>query len=202
MQFSAGIIKTNKSLDLVEHDKPWRRPGSDQADYFNYGFDEFTWTLYCEKQKFTRQTAKAQNEQFQSMMGGGPAGMPSMPGMMGAAGGIIPPTPSQNQQMPGQPAMPQGMPEMSNDLMNKMMGMMINQGMDPSQMDFNSFTQMYQQMQGPGNAGNTGPMMGQNMLGQGFGMQGQFGGAGMEGAAGPGRHMNNNPGPRNRRNRW
>lgn len=31
-------------------DKPWRRPGVDLSDYFNYGFDEFTWMAYCSRQ--------------------------------------------------------------------------------------------------------------------------------------------------------
>ena len=28
--------------------------GSDVTDYFNYGFDEFTWTAYCSKQNNLR----------------------------------------------------------------------------------------------------------------------------------------------------
>ena len=28
-------------------DKPWRRPGSDVSDWFNYGFDEISWEAYC-----------------------------------------------------------------------------------------------------------------------------------------------------------
>jgi len=28
-------------------DKPWRRPGSDISDWFNYGFDELSWETYC-----------------------------------------------------------------------------------------------------------------------------------------------------------
>jgi pre-mRNA 3'-end-processing factor FIP1 len=28
-------------------DKPWRRPGSDLSDWFNYGFDELSWEAYC-----------------------------------------------------------------------------------------------------------------------------------------------------------
>lgn len=32
-------------------EKPWRKPGADISDYFNYGFDEETWKLYCDKQK-------------------------------------------------------------------------------------------------------------------------------------------------------
>ncbi|VDN44034.1 unnamed protein product, partial [Dibothriocephalus latus] len=40
---------------LGEEDKPWKRPGADITDYFNYGFTEETWTQYCEKQKILRQ---------------------------------------------------------------------------------------------------------------------------------------------------
>lgn len=35
--------------------KPWRQPGADITEYFNYGFDEFTWTAYCQKQTGLRQ---------------------------------------------------------------------------------------------------------------------------------------------------
>ena len=28
-------------------EKPWRRAGSDLSDWFNYGFDEMTWQMYC-----------------------------------------------------------------------------------------------------------------------------------------------------------
>ncbi|VDM33221.1 unnamed protein product [Hydatigera taeniaeformis] len=40
---------------LGEDDKPWKRPGADITDYFNYGFTEDTWMQYCEKQKILRQ---------------------------------------------------------------------------------------------------------------------------------------------------
>jgi len=32
-------------------DKPWRRPGSDLSDYFNYGFDEVSWEAYCYRRR-------------------------------------------------------------------------------------------------------------------------------------------------------
>lgn len=32
-------------------DKPWRRPGSDISDWFNYGFDEISWEAYCYRRK-------------------------------------------------------------------------------------------------------------------------------------------------------
>lgn len=35
-------------------DKPWRKPGADITDYFNYGFNEETWRAYCERQKQMR----------------------------------------------------------------------------------------------------------------------------------------------------
>ncbi|KIL71413.1 hypothetical protein M378DRAFT_93920 [Amanita muscaria Koide BX008] len=32
-------------------EKPWRRPGSDISDWFNYGFDELTWEAYCYRRR-------------------------------------------------------------------------------------------------------------------------------------------------------
>ena len=40
-------------LDSLE-DKPWRKPGADITDYFNYGFTEDTWRAYSERQKRLR----------------------------------------------------------------------------------------------------------------------------------------------------
>ncbi|CAK6956111.1 pre-mRNA 3'-end-processing factor FIP1 isoform X3 [Scomber scombrus] len=31
-------------------EKPWRKAGADISDYFNYGFDEESWKVYCRKQ--------------------------------------------------------------------------------------------------------------------------------------------------------
>ncbi|KAI8051557.1 Fip1 motif-domain-containing protein [Syncephalis plumigaleata] len=36
-------------------DRPWRKPGADLTDYFNYGFDESTWRMYCARQKQIRE---------------------------------------------------------------------------------------------------------------------------------------------------
>jgi len=41
-------------IDLLE-DKPWRKPGVDITDYFNYGFTEDTWREYCARQHTLRQ---------------------------------------------------------------------------------------------------------------------------------------------------
>lgn len=40
------------SLDLNSsfQDKPWKRPGADITDYFNYGFTEESWNVYCTRQ--------------------------------------------------------------------------------------------------------------------------------------------------------
>ncbi|KAF8588336.1 hypothetical protein K439DRAFT_652916 [Ramaria rubella] len=32
-------------------EKPWRRPGTDLSDYFNYGFDEVSWEAYCYRRR-------------------------------------------------------------------------------------------------------------------------------------------------------
>ncbi|XP_063703682.1 pre-mRNA 3'-end-processing factor FIP1 [Culicoides brevitarsis] len=46
----AGVAAHEFSIDSLE-DKPWRKPGADITDYFNYGFNEDTWRSYCERQK-------------------------------------------------------------------------------------------------------------------------------------------------------
>jgi pre-mRNA 3'-end-processing factor FIP1 len=46
-------------LDSFE-DKPWRKPGADLTDYFNYGFNETTWKAYCLKQRQIRDELAAQ----------------------------------------------------------------------------------------------------------------------------------------------
>ncbi|XP_007891897.1 pre-mRNA 3'-end-processing factor FIP1 [Callorhinchus milii] len=45
-----GLPVIEVDMELFE-DKPWRKPGADQSDYFNYGFNEETWKSYCEKQR-------------------------------------------------------------------------------------------------------------------------------------------------------
>ncbi|KAL4230814.1 hypothetical protein ACF0H5_011188 [Mactra antiquata] len=50
-----GINLYEFSLDtLKDEDKPWRKPGADITDYFNYGFNETTWRNYCQKQNRLR----------------------------------------------------------------------------------------------------------------------------------------------------
>lgn len=169
--------------DFAEGEKPWRRPGSDMTDYFNYGFDEFTWAGYCLKQDAMRKEAANQKksvEEMQNFLGGPSAGMgmPSVPAV-------------------GLPAMP-GMADAPPDMQQTMQQMMM-QGMDPSQMDFGGFMQM---MQGGGQ---------QAMGGAGFGQQGQqqsqmgfgYGGGGSGGGGGGGQQGGHNAGRgRGHRGRW
>ncbi len=46
--------------EVKDEDKPWRMPGADITDYFNYGFTEESWIQYCMKQKRLR----AENSAF------------------------------------------------------------------------------------------------------------------------------------------
>jgi len=52
---AVGTVDDGRSvldLDLAAMaDKPWRRPGSDLSDWFNYGFDEISWEAYCYRRK-------------------------------------------------------------------------------------------------------------------------------------------------------
>ncbi|KAH0630910.1 hypothetical protein JD844_004254 [Phrynosoma platyrhinos] len=45
-----GLPVIEVDLESFE-DKPWKKPGADLSDYFNYGFNEETWKAYCEKQR-------------------------------------------------------------------------------------------------------------------------------------------------------
>ncbi|XP_044150344.1 pre-mRNA 3'-end-processing factor FIP1-like isoform X2 [Bufo gargarizans] len=53
-----GVPLVDVDLDSFE-DKPWRKPGADLSDYFNYGFNEDSWKAYCEKQKRLRMGLEA-----------------------------------------------------------------------------------------------------------------------------------------------
>lgn len=48
-----GVELYDVDLDGTD-DKPWRKPGADLTDYFNYGFNETIWRAYCQKQKMMR----------------------------------------------------------------------------------------------------------------------------------------------------
>ncbi|EKD18252.1 uncharacterized protein L3040_004789 [Drepanopeziza brunnea f. sp. 'multigermtubi'] len=148
------ITQVNIDEDLNENDKPWRRPGTDVSDFFNYGFDEFTWALYASKQETIRSEFSSTNQK--KMMEDMMMMSMGMPGMVpGAAGGA------------GMPGMP-GMEGMTPEMMQQMQAMMAA-GMDPSQMGDPS-AMFGQGAAGGAQGGN------QGFGGQGFGQgQNQYG---------------------------
>lgn len=177
------ITQVNIDDDLPENDKPWRKPGADLSDYFNYGFDEFTWALYATKQEQLRgeynsdAIANNQKKMFEDMssmmmMAGGMPGMPAMPGMPGAGAGGGGGGSGGGAAAGGMPGM-EGMPPEMQQMMQQMMAA---GGMDPSQMDPATMGAMFAGMQNAGGGG-----------GQGQGGQGQnFGGGGFGGNQGQG----------------
>lgn len=51
-----GRQKSLYEVELEQLDeKPWREPGAVLSDYFNYGFTEETWKIYCQHQAAMRQ---------------------------------------------------------------------------------------------------------------------------------------------------
>ncbi|KAF4125392.1 pre-mRNA 3'-end-processing factor FIP1 [Geosmithia morbida] len=118
------ITQVNIDQDLTDNEKPWRKPGTDISDYFNYGFDEFTWALYAAKQEnirsefgadaFANNSKKMMDEFNAMMMGGMGMGGAGGPGAGGGGGGMDGSMPPEMQQM---------------------MQQMMASGMDPSQMD-------------------------------------------------------------------
>ncbi|KAF1943048.1 hypothetical protein EJ02DRAFT_374583 [Clathrospora elynae] len=175
------ILSIDIDANLAEEQKIWRRPGEDQSDYFNYGFDEFTWELYRQKQVAMANTLQQQKNdmvQMQQMMGGPMPGMPSMGGAGPGGNG-----PAGAPSGPSGAMAPNGMNEQQ---MAMMMQEMMSQGVDPSQMDFTSFMQMAGQGMGGGFGGPGGSGGGGGQQGGGF-QQGHQGGGGRGGRGGRGR---------------
>ncbi|KAJ9195160.1 hypothetical protein DTO164E3_6921 [Paecilomyces variotii] len=166
------ITSTDIDADFPgEDDKPWRRPGTDLTDYFNYGFDEFTWASYCLKQQELRKEVGDQRKQLEDMQAFLMGGIPGLPGAPPGA-----PGPQPGPAPPGMPGLP-GMPEMSPDMMQGMLAGMMSQGLDPASMDPMSFMQHAQAMMGGSQPGAAGGQPGPGGFGgqsqpQGFGGQG------------------------------
>ncbi|KAJ5894794.1 Pre-mRNA polyadenylation factor fip1 [Penicillium taxi] len=185
------IMATDMDADFPADDKPWRRPGTDTSDYFNYGFDEFTWVSYCLKQQEVRKDVgnqKRQMDDMQSFLGMGMPPMPSAPAV---------PAPGPPAPMAGM----SGVPDMSPDMMQGMLASMMSQGLDPSNMDPMSFMQHAQAMMGQPGGGQQGqPGFGGQGQGQvqGFGQGGQ----GQMGYGGGGYDQRGNYGGRGRGRRW
>ncbi|CAF2701605.1 unnamed protein product [Rotaria sp. Silwood2] len=55
-----GVINGQPTYDhdilnaYKDEEKPWKKPGADITEYFNYGFTEETWAQYCERQRRLR----------------------------------------------------------------------------------------------------------------------------------------------------
>ena len=134
------------------------------TDFFNYGFDEFTWASYCIKQETLRKEAKEHKKQVEEMQNFfGSTTAPT------AAPAVMP---------------PMGGPQDMTPDMQQMMQTMMASGMDPSQMDFNTFMQMMNQGgQGVGAQGFAQPVQNQPQMG-GFGYNSGHGGQGGRGRGG------------------
>ncbi|KAI3387866.1 hypothetical protein SNEBB_008657 [Seison nebaliae] len=48
------IIYDYDLYKLPEKEKPWKTPDADLTDYFNYGFNEESWSQYCRRQRALR----------------------------------------------------------------------------------------------------------------------------------------------------
>ncbi|RKF61030.1 Pre-mRNA polyadenylation factor FIP1 [Erysiphe neolycopersici] len=148
------ITQINIDEDLPENEKPWRRPGTDITDYFNYGFDEFSWALYASKQETVRSEYSADkialnNKKLYDEM--------NMMMAMGAMPPIVPGGTGGNQ-----------IPGMEGIDMQAMIQQMVAAGLDPTQMDAASMFAAMQGSQGATSAGagsQVGFVQGQNQYG-------------------------------------
>lgn len=89
------IIDADLDDDTLFEDRPWRRPGADPTDYFNFGFDEQSWREYCIKQKTLREEQATKKRIGLVLDGGAPnamaKGLHLGPG--GNLSGMLPPLP-------------------------------------------------------------------------------------------------------------
>ncbi|OCK83607.1 hypothetical protein K432DRAFT_379381 [Lepidopterella palustris CBS 459.81] len=218
------ISQIDIDADLAENSKPWRLPGSDPSDYFNYGFDEFTWEMYRQRQSTmsnTLQSQKAETAQFQQMFGAGALPMPPSASNPSTATAIpnAPTGPAAQQQgggvggmaaMAAMMGMP-GMPTDGDQMMAAMQAAMMQQGVtDPQALDFGMFVQGMQSGQfgggGMGGQQQGGQQQQQQQQQQGYGQQGGqqggqgYGGYGQQGGGGGGQYGGR--GGVGRRGRW
>ncbi|TFK56887.1 Fip1-domain-containing protein [Heliocybe sulcata] len=162
-------------------DKPWRRPGSDISDWFNYGFDEISWEAYCFRRREMGDVASVMKANVLNFAGMPEDQIASLPpeirtmimanvASMGANPAMMGMNPMMHPDMAGMMG-PMGMGDMGN-MGNMGMGMqggqMMPEGMDP----------------GAGNGG-TPEGMGQGFVPgaggpMGMGMGGDFGMQGMQ----------------------
>ncbi|KAI9140469.1 Fip1 motif-domain-containing protein [Paraphysoderma sedebokerense] len=112
-----GTSLLDLDIDSFE-DKPWRKPGADITDYFNYGFTEHTWKVYIARQKAIREEySEKKIEQEEQQKAQAAASPPNRPGPYERGFPPQRPPPSDGDQYrdyPPQgyrPEMPTGMPQ-------------------------------------------------------------------------------------------
>ncbi|OCH95726.1 hypothetical protein OBBRIDRAFT_787932 [Obba rivulosa] len=173
-----GTLDGRSILDVdlaALSEKPWRRPGSDISDWFNYGFDEISWEAYCYRRREIGELANVLKANVLTFAGMPEEQLTALPPeirtmvMAGATAMMA------NGGANGAGMIPPGMNG------NAMMSQMMNMGgmMNPMMQDM-----------GPGvgmGMGMNGEMMsGMQMGGAGQGMPMGPGAQGMGGAPGPG----------------
>ncbi|ERN18636.1 FIP1[V]-like protein [Amborella trichopoda] len=63
MEFTLPSHKTVFDIDIdAFEEKPWRQPGVDTSDFFNFGLDEDTWKEYCKQLEQLRLEATMQSK--------------------------------------------------------------------------------------------------------------------------------------------
>ncbi|KAF7793586.1 hypothetical protein EIP86_004700 [Pleurotus ostreatoroseus] len=177
-------------------DKPWRRPGSDVSDWFNYGFDEISWEAYCYRRQEMGEGAamlKTNVLNFAGMPEEQMAALPSEIRQMVMAGASAMMNSGNAGPGPGG-MMPAGM-NMNGGMMNPMMDM---GQMMPMMHDMDvSMAMASQGMQGMGMpmGPGMGPGMGGQGMGQDMGVQGMGGQMGPQGMGGQGMNPQGMGGP-------
>ncbi|GAA5913277.1 uncharacterized protein JCM6883_005305 [Sporobolomyces salmoneus] len=143
-------------LDAIEP-KPWRRPGANLSDYFNYGMNEATWKNYVRKQREMRESESAERNPFISFASGNIQEAWNelsqenkallVATIMGFPPGALPssgPNPAQMAQMAAQMGMGPGAGMMPG---GGMMGGMMQNAMGGHPMNHMQQLQLQQQMQ-------------------------------------------------------
>lgn len=172
-------------------EKPWRRPGSDISDWFNYGFDEISWEAYCYRRRDIGELASVMKANVINFAGMQEEQLLALPpevrtmvmtgtnAMMGVAAGGPGPGPGPGPVV-GVPVGPGMLPPNMNP-MNPMNSMPPMNAMNPMMTDM-------------GQMGGIGPMT-VGMGPMGMGMGGDIG-VGMPGSTpGPGGMLQDNTTP-------
>lgn len=115
-KFDVNQVGKYKDVPVTEltleelKDKPWRLPGADVSDYFNFGFDELSWLAYCKKQGTLREDFNPAKVIAELMGNAASMPMPNMPPMGNGQGFMMPPMGGFMPNMQGNslPKMPGG----------------------------------------------------------------------------------------------